>query len=268
VSIHVDSHVHLYDVTHIQLPVATPVPERPSTESDLCAELDASKVDGAVLIQPTVYGRDHELLLRSLSSPRFAGVGLVDATALRVDEVEAEVKRLKLLGMTGVRIHLDESAFPIAMAAAASATRHGLVLCVHIQEPAWKFLWPVLDASEGGVVVVDHLGRPDYPNSNAALAFIEELARRDNVALKISGYEAVSLSGFPYKDLVRLSAQAFASFGADRLMWASNFPYLGEFPYSAHVEALEDLLELDDTSRVALMGGTAARIFSLSKIGN
>jgi predicted TIM-barrel fold metal-dependent hydrolase len=259
----VDAHVHVYDSTREVGTAGIVFPAAELHEGALRADMLAAKVGGAVLVQPLAYGRDHQLLVNSMKSGRYAGVGLVDASALALDDVDQEVQRLSDLGLRGVRVHLDEATMPISRAAARSAARLGLVLDVHVQEPAWGLLWEIADVSDGAMVVVDHFGRPHDPTSSQALAFLKALEIRENVALKMSGFEVISRSGFPYLDMAQISQEALAHLGPDRLMWASNFPYCRGRLYAALLDAFEDLVHLDERTRAPVLGGTASRVFSV-----
>jgi predicted TIM-barrel fold metal-dependent hydrolase len=263
VTFHVDAHAHIYDSTREVGSGGVAFPAAEVDVAALRADMLGAEVAGAVLVQPSAYGRDHNLLVSCLKSGRYAGVGLVDASALAPGDVDGEVRRLSDLGLCGVRVHLDEATMPISRAAAKSAARLGLVLDVHVQEPAWALLWEIASISDGATIVVDHLGRPHDPTSLPASAFLRAVQVRDNVVLKMSGFEVISRSGFPYKDMAQMSEQALAYLGPDRLMWASNFPYCRGSSYAALLDAFQDLADMDEQTRSAVLGGTASRVFSV-----
>lgn len=257
----IDAHVHLYDPLRDDVGDAFPVEE--GSETALRVDMEAAGVEGAVLVQPSVRGDDHDLLLRAMPTGRFAGVGLVDVTATTVAAAESEVDRLAGLGLSGVRVHLTGVGLPVAKAVAASVASRGLVLDVHVREAGWPDFWEVADAADGATVVVDHYGRPDDPASGDASSFLRAVSRRPSIALKLSGFEVISKTGFPYRDMALLSLQALELLGPERLMWASNFPYHRGELYAALPDAFSSLLPLDGRVRQAVMGGTASRIFSV-----
>ena len=55
------------------------------------------------------------------------------------------------------------------------------------------------------------------------------------------------------------------TFGADRLMWASDFPWIAENPgYGKMTQVIDELLpQLSEAERAAIMGGTAERFLRL-----
>jgi 2-pyrone-4,6-dicarboxylate lactonase len=243
---------------------AFPVEE--GCEAALEADMRVAGVERAVLVQPSIHGSDHGLLVSAMRTGRFAGVGFVDVTTATTDAADEEVGRLSALGLAGVRIHVTSEALPVAKAVAASVARRGLVLDIHIQEALWPDFWEIVEAADGAPVVVDHFGRPDSPESIQAPGFLRALCGRPNIALKLSGFEVISKTGFPYRDMASLSLKAVELLGPERLMWASNFPYCRGELYAALPEAIGSLLGLDVFAQQSVMGGTAARIFSVPEV--
>jgi predicted TIM-barrel fold metal-dependent hydrolase len=98
---------------------------------------------------------------------------------------------------------------------------------------------------------------------------IRSLARRPNVACKISTVVGASQPE-PSVDRVRPWVLACVeAFGADRCMVASNFPI--DRPYCTYPQLVElyrsSLAELTATERVAVMSGTAIRMYRLDLSG-
>lgn len=98
---------------------------------------------------------------------------------------------------------------------------------------------------------------------------IRSLARRPNVACKISTVVGASQPE-PRVDRVRPWVLACVeAFGADRCMVASNFPI--DRPYCTYPQLVElyrqSLAELTAPERVAVMAGTAIRIYGLDLSG-
>ncbi|TKY64924.1 4-sulfomuconolactone hydrolase [Spatholobus suberectus] len=78
------------------------------------------------------------------------------------------------------------------------------------------------------VVLIDHLGYCKPPlNEEEALVFSQllNLSRFPQVYVKFSSLFQVSREQFPYLDLSPLLSQIVFSFGANRVMWGSDFPY-------------------------------------------
>ncbi|HEX9763136.1 MAG TPA: amidohydrolase family protein, partial [Acidimicrobiia bacterium] len=116
--------------------------------------------------------------------------------------------------------------------------------------------------------VLDHLAKPPISARQIEpwASAIGELASLPNVTCKVSGLvtEADWSSG-RLADLTPYFARAVEVFGADRLMWGSDWPvctlaatYSGVFETA--VEILSDLL---GDQLQSIFGGCAARIYGL-----
>jgi L-fuconolactonase len=120
--------------------------------------------------------------------------------------------------------------------------------------------------------VLDHIAKPDVKHDGFASwdAAIRELARRPNVACKLSGmvteadFHAWSPAQLqPYFDTV------LEAFGPDRLLFGSDWPVLTvACTYARWVETVGAwLAPLSPKERASIQGDTAARIYSLTTNG-
>lgn len=82
-----------------------------------------------------------------------------------------------------------------------------------------------------------------------------------NVCVHISGQYAFSREPYPYRDLAGWHESLRMVFGAQRLMWATDFPWIDVDPgYGACMDLPGQLLpNLDAAERADLMGRTAAQ---------
>ena len=88
------------------------------------------------------------------------------------------------------------------------------------------------------------------------------LAQFPNVCVKLSGQYAFSQEPYPYLDLRRWHSELVIEMGADRCMWATDFPWIQEDPgYGKLTRVIDELLpDLDDAGRALIMHGTARRM--------
>ncbi len=88
------------------------------------------------------------------------------------------------------------------------------------------------------------------------------LAQYPNVCVKLSGQYAFSEEAYPYRDLQRWHETLLAELGADRCMWATDFPWIQDDPgYGPLTRVLDELLpDLDHADRASIMDGTARRM--------
>ncbi|OAP11480.1 hypothetical protein AXX17_AT2G32010 [Arabidopsis thaliana] len=78
-------------------------------------------------------------------------------------------------------------------------------------------------------VLLDHAGFCKVPeNGEAKLAYSQlmKLSRFPQVYVKFSALFRISRTGFPYQDLSPLLSQLVSHFGANRVMWGSDFPFV------------------------------------------
>jgi predicted TIM-barrel fold metal-dependent hydrolase len=96
------------------------------------------------------------------------------------------------------------------------------------------------------------------------------LARFPNVHVKFCGPQLLSNQPYPHPDVWPYLHQVIDAFGAERLVWASDFTRLrmvpaGERWKSSYAEALglvKDTTELDSTQKEHILGGTLRRLLS------
>jgi L-fuconolactonase len=123
-----------------------------------------------------------------------------------------------------------------------------------------------LGAVDGLVVVVEHTGWPRSDSDEerelwrAGMAALADLGPR--VVCKLSGL-AMPLGSMDPAALAPWIEEAIEAFGADRCMFASNFPVDGlhgtfDQLYTAYAEVVSGV---DDTIRDALFAGTASRLY-------
>lgn len=257
----VDGHVHLWDANRGAVPVQYALPTPRATVDDLLSHMAREGVERAVLVQPQVHGSDHRLLASALAHRpgRFVGFGLVNADAESSETQLEQVRVVAELGLAGVRVHLVDGTGKHAETIAAAAARHGLALEAHVDEGSWTRLEPLIEVAEGHLVIVDHLARPDDPGSRRARKVLRVLAGHPNVVVKLAALDVVSRTPFPHDDLLALIAAAIDAFGADRLMWGSNFPWCRGEEYGASLRVIESL-GLPHDAGEAILGGTAGRL--------
>jgi L-fuconolactonase len=112
-------------------------------------------------------------------------------------------------------------------------------------------------------LVITHLGNPILSGSQLDDASYDlfELARFANVYLQISGM--TMFCPHPHELLYPLIEQAVAAFGANRLLWGSNFPVVGsQDDYLADLRLLLDgKLPVPREAIAAIAGENARRLW-------
>lgn len=130
-------------------------------------------------------------------------------------------------------------------------------------------------------LTIDHLGLPQPPMFQEAdnppfktLPHLLELARYENVTVKLSGAPTLSAAPYPFEDLWPHLSQIVEAFGPDRLMWGTDImrvtgriahhPWDVEYPglhsYGEAVGFLRDTDHLSASDKQQMLGGTLRRV--------
>ncbi len=216
-----DAHVHVFDA-------AAPARAghyQPQTHT--LAEIEAHSashgIGHLVLVQPSVYGTDHSVMLRALRQTpgRHRGVAVVDASVS-----DAALDELHEAGVRGVRFNT------ISPVGNGEEALHALA--PRLRERGWHVQWYIaprqlphlvaLQRQTGLTFVLDHLAGLAADQTEAARHWqaLAELAHT-GAWLKLSGWYRLGTSS-PYAAMVPLIRQASAPFG-DRLVWGSDWPH-------------------------------------------
>jgi L-fuconolactonase len=253
---------------------------RPFTPTDLRAEVAAAGVDRTVLVEG---GRCHvaevpEFLAHAADTDVIAGV--VAWADIGDPELAATLaKHRRLRGgelLVGVRAQVQGEADPDyldrpdvrrGLAAVAAA---GLAFDLVIRADQLPAAYRAARALPELRLVLDHLGKPRIDQGPDGLAAwrgpFEALAECANVACKLSGMVTEAGPRWTVEALRPFVAVAVRSFGAQRLMFGSDWPVcLLVADYRQVLDAARQALPpLPAADRAAIFGGTAARHYQLA----
>jgi predicted TIM-barrel fold metal-dependent hydrolase len=262
----VDCHVHVFDPA--RFPYASDTPYAPAgqelgTPARLAQLLDWHGVRHAVLVGPNSgYGEDNRCLLDTLATAegRYRGMAVVSEDISR-----AELATLRAAGVVGVTLNaaqlgLDHYADVGPMLAHLAAL--GMIADVQVVDDQLVALAPLLERS-GVRVHIDHCGRPD-PGAGIDAAGFRELLRwgeAGRAVVKLSGCVKVSREPYPHADLQPFVRALLETFGPDRCVWASDWPFL-RLPERVDYGPLLALLArqvLDEPDRRRILWDTPCR---------
>lgn len=242
----IDTHVHVVSPDEARYPlqptnVSGPwYREAPCSAEQLLERMDEAGVARAVLVQPNgAYTHDCSYAADSAArhSERFAGVCSVDPNAS--DPVATLDHWVRERGMRGVRLFAlsrgaswlaEPRTFPLWERAAQLGARVVVTIFAH-QLPE---LDTVLRRFPEVPVALDHCGFPELTGEPwRELDPLLALAECGNLHLKVSSFvlEAAEKAGDPR----RLVAKLVAAFGAERVMWGSDFSQTHDRPYAGLV---------------------------------
>jgi 2-pyrone-4,6-dicarboxylate lactonase len=222
-------------------------------------------VDRAVLVQPTIYGTDHRLLLSVLRSEpdRYRGIAIIndDLTDTQLDVLhQAGVRsaRFNLLSSLGTKWN------PQQFQRNLDRTRElGWIVSLHATVPELFQLADFVRQIDQPVVL-DHLAYFSHTDVDTqGHGLIKELIAQGNWWLKISRMDQVSVQGPPYADTIEL-IRRLAALDPKRVLWATDWPhvlYTGAMPNDGDiVELLREQIP-DASHRHAALVDNPASLF-------
>lgn len=203
-------------------------------------------VEKCVLVQPSVYGRDHGLLrktLRQADAGRMRGVAVIHE-----DTPDAEIEELHALGVRGARCNaLFPGGVSVSSLQAVADRIRGLgwhmQLLVNVDDD--PDLVPRV-ADMGVAVVVDHFGHPSRqlgaggPGSRNLQALMKE----GRAWVKFSGAYRISATASAVDPAVVPIAHALVQANPHRIVWGSDWPHPGINAHShSGIELAQALME-------------------------
>ena len=272
----IDAHVHVWTPDTRAYPIAEGFTQAdlapPSfTPEELLAQAGPHGVDRIVLIQMSFYRTDNRYMLDSMARfpGVFGGVAIIDHEAA---DAVAQMKALKAKGVRGFRLYTDKKnaeswlqsdAMKRMWAAGAD---EGLAMCLLANPDALPAVHALCQAFPKTPVVIDHFARLGMKGAPAE-SDVENLVRLadfERVHVKTSAFYALGEKKAPYTDLAPLIRRLRDSYGANRLMWATDCPYqVGEgHTYGDSIALIRDRLDfLTEEDKAWMLRGTAEKVF-------
>lgn len=275
----IDSHQHFWRLDRGDYGWLTPALgpiHRDFTPADLAPHLDAHGITATILVQAAPTEAETRFLLDlAARTPFVAGVvGWADFAAPDAPARIASLAADPLL--VGLRPMVQDIPDPHWLARAeltpafAALKQHGLVFDALVKPPQIPALLALLDRESELPVVIDHGAKPDLTGADLTdwRDGIAKLAARPNTLCKLSGL--VTEAGPDWSDatLAPAIAHLLACFGAERLLWGSDWPVATlRASYADWLATAERLTATrSEAERAAIFGGNAARAY-LTKRG-
>jgi predicted TIM-barrel fold metal-dependent hydrolase len=236
---------------------------RPVSHDALVAAMDRAGIAQAVVVQAsTVYGHDARYVVEAVRAHPDRLVGVFSIDPLAGDAV-AQMKRWIGEGLVGVRLFTTGSTMPgqahwladeASYPAWEFAETHQISICLQMTIAGIPMLRTLLARFPNIHVVLDHLARPDLsdgpPYARAQPLF--DLAGFKGVHLKLTN-RTIAAAGEGVSTAATFIPYAVENFGAERILWGSNFP--------AAEGALSDLLREAEAAVAALPTREQTMIF-------
>jgi L-fuconolactonase len=273
---YIDAHLHLWDPARGDygwLTPQQPLLYRRFAHTDAKPLLDASRIDGAVLIQAAPSSSETDYLLQIADSvPWVLGVvGWVDLDAPDAPEVIARRSRHpKFVGIRPMLQDLREVDWimgPQRAPALQAMQRHRLVFDALIRPAHLPLMEQLASQYSSLAIVIDHAAKPTIgPQVDQAwLSAMRRIAAYRNVSCKISGLLTELRPGAQTSMVSSYIATLIDLFEPHRLLWGSDWPVLTlAASYSEWASLAARTLEKSIPQGVAaIMGGTALRTYQL-----
>lgn len=186
-------------------------------------------VERSVLVQPSVYGRDHSLLKQVLAE---AESGSMRGVAVIFDDTpDHEIEELHRLGVRGARCNalFDGGTSVDSMQSIADRVRpFGWHIQLLVDIDADLALVRAL-VDQGTTVVLDHFGHPrDCRNLHSAgIRSLQSMLKEGQAWVKFSAPYRLSASGSANDPCVLPLAHRLAETAPHRIVWGSDWPHPG-----------------------------------------
>ena len=225
----VDAHCHVFGPSP-EFPFA---PERKYTpcnagKDDLFALRDHLGFSRNVIVQATCHGKDNSAMIDACRAggDRARGIASVGA-----DITPEELAEMHDAGVRGVRFNfvkrlVDATPKEVFIAIAEKIQEFGWSIVVYFEAADLEELAPFLKQLPG-IVVVDHIGRPDVTKGvdhPDFARFINLMAENENIWTKVTCPERLTATGAPYDDVVPYY-QAIVNRFEDRVLWGTDWPH-------------------------------------------
>ncbi len=262
----IDTHAHIFTQGLKLAPVHRYLPDYDAPLETYLSLLRKFSFTNGVLIQPSFLGTDNSYLMAALKAhPNLLrGIAVIDPTrdAEKLEEMSEE-------GCVGIRLNLFGFPDPELTAPAwkrVLAKIRNLDWQVEIHAEARRLpeiINPLLDA--GVKVAVDHFGRPSSKLGvdDPGFQYLLSAAESRRVWIAISGAYRNGAGGRGEQIALEAIPMLKKSFGLDRMIWGSDWPFT-QFEKSENYEtAYQFLLKMlpAEQERRVVLGDTPAKLF-------
>ncbi len=225
----VDAHCHVFGPAE-KFPYA---PERKYTPCDAPKEKlfelrDYLGFSRNVIVQASCHGKDNRALVDALKSANNLARGIA---IVNPDISDEELQEMHDAGVRGVRFNfvkrlVDATPREVFMGIAEKIQKLGWHIVVYFEAQDLEDLIPFLN-SLPGIIVVDHMGRPDVTKGvdhEDFQRFIQLMQDNENIWVKVSCPERLTVAGPDYDDVIPFARTLVEKF-TDRVLWGTDWPH-------------------------------------------
>ncbi len=221
----VDCHIHVYDASYPTAKTAKVLPPPASLAEYLVARKRLG-IDRTIVVQPSAYGKDNSLLLKTMAAigPGARGIVVIDESV-----TDAELDRLTKLGVCGVRFFMLAGApLPLEILETMAARVAPFNWTINFQTDGRLLAdYEAMLTRLPTTVTIDHVGKflepvePDHKGFRALLRMLDT----GRFWYKLAAPYETSKLGPPFYDDVGRLAKLLVKAAPERGLWASNWPH-------------------------------------------
>ena len=276
-ALRIDAHHHLWRLARGDYGWLTPdlaAIHRDFGVEDIQPLLKHAGIDRTILVQaaPTPAETDYLLDIAARSSLIAGVVGWADfETPDAADQIAPLAARPKLKGLRPMIQDIEDDAWMLRSAlepAITAMTANGLTFDALLKPRHLQILLRFADRYPALGIVIDHAAKPDIASGDIAgwARDIRAVAAQTPATCKLSGLMTEARPGCSVEDLRPVFDILIEAFGAERLMWGSDWPVLNlngayEVWHDAARALTRDLPALDQDR---IFGGTAEAFYGLA----
>jgi L-fuconolactonase len=274
----IDAHQHFWTLSRGDygwLTADMPAIYRDFAPADLAPLIAGAGIERTVLVQAAPsQAETHFLLDLAEQTPFVSGVvGWVDFEAPdAAHRIAALAARPKLVGLRPMVQDLVDDEWLLGADIAPAVEQiaeEGLAFDALIKPRHLSVLRRFVERYPRLDVVIDHAAKPDIAGGGleAWARDIRMMAHQTRVVCKLSGLITEAAPGWTAADLRPYVETLVEAFGADRLMWGSDWPVVNlNGSYGAWLDAAQTLLaELSADEHEAIFGRTAQVFYGLAE---
>ncbi|KAF7039446.1 hypothetical protein CFC21_049441 [Triticum aestivum] len=278
----VDSHLHVWASP---LQAAEGYPFSPGQEPTLRGDvdfllecMDEAGVDGALIVQPINHMFDHSLVTSvlkkypskfigcCLANPADDGSGIKQLEHLIVQEKYRAVRFNPNLWPSGQKMTNE-----VGRSLFAKAGELGAPVGIMVMKGISSYIQEIEELCTdypATTVIFDHMAfckPPTNDDEEKAFSSFLNLSRFPQVYVKYSALFRITREAYPYEDTSQLLSRVISSYGANRIMWGSDFPYVvPECGYKGAKEAISHVagkVAVSSSDLEWILGKTVSQLF-------
>ena len=181
-----------------------------------------------VIVQATCHGKDNRAMMDACRASGGLARGVASVGA---DITKEELSDMHEAGVRGVRFNfvkrlVDATPKSVFLEIAAKIQDFGWSTVVYFEAQDLEDLEPFLQELPG-IIVIDHMGRPNVKNGVEHIdfkRFISLMENNPSIWSKVTCPERLTIAGPPYDDVVPFYQAIFDRF-EDRVLWGTDWPH-------------------------------------------